>query len=441
MLNINGNASAFCDGISRRSALRVGTLGLAGFADLGLDQILRARAAAPRSARRHSSVIFVELAGGPTQFETYDPKPNAPQEYRGAFGVLGTRLPGVLFSEWMPRQAAIADKLTIIRSIHHPSNSHDPSSHLTQTGYYKRGPKGGPNQMPAFGCVAAKLLAPSKPALPSYVAVPRVMRNGGPAHLGKSYNPFETIGDPARSDFKVQNLALDASLDLRRLDDRRRLLGAFDARRRLADLQGASEAVDDFTYQAFDLITGPAAKIAFDISRESHATRDTYGRNPTGQSLLLARRLVEHGVSCVTVRVTGWDDHSKIAQGLKKKCPSYDQGLAALVTDLHDRGLTDDVLVIAMGEFGRTPRVNKNAGRDHWGSVMSVLLSGGRLRTGVLGASNSRGEVPIRNAYRPENVLAMLYRHLGIDPATTFADFTGRPRAVLERRELIKELV
>jgi len=170
----------------------VGTLGLAGFADLGLDQIIRARAAAPRSARRHSSVIFVELAGGPTQFETYDPKPDAPQEYRGAFGVLDTRLPGVLFSEWMPRQAAIADKLTIIRSIYHPSNSHDPSSHLTQTGYYKRGPKGGPNQMPAFGCVVAKLRAPDKAALPAYVAVPRAMRNGGPAHLGKSYNPFET---------------------------------------------------------------------------------------------------------------------------------------------------------------------------------------------------------------------------------------------------------
>ena len=441
MLNIIGQPSTFCDGLSRRSALRVGTLGLAGFAQLGLDQVLRARAAAPAGSRQKSSVIFVELAGGPTQFETYDPKPEAPREYRGAFGVLGTRLPGVLFSEWMPRQAAIADKLTIIRSIHHPSNSHDPSSHLTQTGYYKSGPKGGPNQMPAFGCVVAKLRGPNANTLPAYVAVPRIMRNGGPAHLGKSYNPFETVGDPARKDFKVENLALDGSLNLKRLNDRKGLLTALDAHRRLADLQGASAAVDDFTYQAFDLITGPTARIAFDIGRESDGTRDTYGRNTTGQSLLLARRLVEHGVSCVTVRVTGWDDHSKIAQGLKKKCPSYDQGLAALIADLHDRGLADDVLVIAMGEFGRTPRVNANAGRDHWGSVMSVLLSGGRLRTGVLGASNSRGEVPIRCAYRPENVLAMLYRHLGIDPATTFDDFTGRPRNVLARRALIKELV
>ena len=441
MLTFSGHSSTFCDGVSRRSALQVGSLGLAGCVGLNLDQVLRARDAQSATARKNTSVIFIELAGGPTQFETYDPKPNAPREYRGAFGTVQTNLPGVLFSEWMPRQAALADKLAIIRSVHHPSNSHDPSSHLTQTGYYKRGPKGGVNQMPAFGCVVAKVRGPNAATLPPYVAVPRTMRNGGPAHLGKSFNPFETISDPSRKDFKVQNLALNKTLNRTRLSDRKSLLGALDAQRRLADLQGASQAVDDFTYQAFDLITGNAARVAFDIDAESDTVRDTYGRTPNGQSLLLARRLVEHGVTCVTVRVTGWDDHTKIADRLKQKAPSYDQGAAALVNDLHERGLADDVLVVSMGEFGRTPRVNKNAGRDHWGSVMSVMLAGGGLQTGILGASNSRGEVPAANAYRPENVLAMIYRHLGIDPGMTFNDFSGRPRHLLETRDLIKELV
>jgi hypothetical protein len=443
MVTFHGHSETFCDGISRRNALQVGALGMAGSlgVGIGLDQVLRARDAQPISAARQTSVIFIELAGGPTQFETYDPKPNAPKEYRGAFGVAQTTLPGVFFSEWMPRQAEIADKLAVVRSIHHPSNSHDPSSHLTQTGYYKRGPKGGVNQMPAFGCVVAKLRGSNVATLPPYVAVPRKMRNGGPAHLGKSYNPFETVSDPSSKGFKVQNLALNKALNLTRLGDRRTLLGALDAQRRLADLQGAATAVDDFTYQAFDLITGDAARVAFDIEAESASVRDAYGRNSNGQGLLLARRLVEHGVTCVTVRVTGWDNHTKIADALKKRAPSYDQGAAALVSDLYQRGMADDVLVVSMGEFGRTPRVNKNAGRDHWGSVMSVMLAGGGLQRGIVGASNSRGEVPAANAYRPENVLAMIYRHLGIDPEITFDDFSGRPRHLLERRDLIKELV
>ncbi len=438
MLTLSGHASSFCDGLSRRQAVQVGSLGMAG---LAMDQVLRARDAQPVASRKKTSVIFLELAGGPTQFETYDPKPEAPREYRGQFDTVATNLPGVQFSEWMPRQAAVADKLTVIRSIHHPSNSHDPSSHLTQTGYYKRGPKGGVNQMPAFGCVAAKVRGPNAATLPPYVAIPRVMRNGGPAHLGKSYTPFETISDPAKKGFKVQNLALNKTLDIKRLADRKGLLASLDAQKRLADLQGASTAVDDFTYQAFDLITGDAARVAFDIESESDATRDAYGRTTNGQCMLLARRLVEHGVTCVTVRVTGWDDHNKIASRLKTKAPSFDQGAAALVTDLHQRGLAEDVLVVAMGEFGRTPRVNRNAGRDHWGAVMSVMLAGGGLRPGILGSSNSRGEVPASQPYRPENVLAMIYRHLGIDPGMTFNDFSGRPRHLLERRELIKELV
>ena len=230
MLNLTGRSATFCDGVSRRSALQVGALGLGGF---GFADILRARAANPEKVHSKTSVIFVELAGGPTQFETYDPKPQAPVEYRGEFGTVNTSLPGVFYGEHMPRQAAVAEKLAIVRSIHHPSNSHDPSSHLTQTGYYKQGPKGGPNQMPAFGCAVAKLRGPNATTLPPYVAIPRVMRNGGPSYLGKSYNPFETVGDPSKKDFQVQNLTLNSQLNLRRLEDRRGLLGALDAQRRL----------------------------------------------------------------------------------------------------------------------------------------------------------------------------------------------------------------
>lgn len=440
MLTVFGKPARFCDGISRRSFLKAGMLTLGG---LSLADILRlrAQAAAGEPSRRNTSVIFVELAGGPTQFETYDPKPRAPVEYRGPLGVVQTRVPGVVFSELMVEQAAVMDKLAIIRSIHHDRSSHDPSSHLSQTGYYKSGAKGGANQMPSLGSVIARVRGPNQASLPAYVAVPGVMRNGGAAYLGKAYSAFETRGDPNRADFEVQNLSLIEGLELARLEDRRGLLRALDARRRLADLDGSSAAVDQFTEQAFELVIGSRARRAFDINRELPKTRDAYGRNSVGQSLLLARRLVEMGVTCVTVRVTGWDDHRKLEKSLKDRGPAYDRGIAALVRDLYERGMQDDVLVVAMGEFGRTPRFNANAGRDHWGGLMSVLVAGGGLTPGIVGASNSKGEYPVDAPYRPENVLATLYRHLGIDPSHTFADFAGRPRYILERREVITELI
>jgi len=440
MLTVWGKPASFCDGVPRRGFLKAGVLGLGG---LSLADLLRYKAEAASSARpmHGTSVIFVELAGGPTQFETYDPKPQAPVEIRGPLGTVPTCIPGVVFSELMAQQAAVADKLAIVRSVHHDSNSHDPSSHLTQTGYYKRGAKGSANEMPCLGSVVARVRGPNQPALPAYVAIPRVMRNGGSAFLGKSFNPFETVGDLNSRDFRVKNLSLAGDLNMSRLEDRRALLRHFDRTRQILDLEGSAAAVDDFTLQAFDMVTGPRARQAFDIQAESTATRDRYGRNSVGQGLLLARRLVEAGVTCVTVRVTGWDDHNQIAQRMKQKGVDYDHGMAALVADLYDRGLSGDVLVVAMGEFGRTPRVNRNAGRDHWGAVMSVLLAGGGLNTGVVGASNSKGEVPVDSPYRPEDVLATVYRHLGIDTQSTFLDFAGRPRYVLERGRPIAEVV
>ena len=437
MITVSGRPLEFCDGVPRRTFLKAGFLGLGG---LTLPSILRARESG--GASRNAAVIFLELAGGPTQFETYDPKPDAPSEIRGPLGVVRTNVPGVIFSELMAEQAKVMDKLAIIRSIHHDSSSHDTSSHLTQTGYYKKGRKGSDNSMPSIGSITARTRGANTPGMPAYVAIPSVMRNGEAAHLGQACLPFETGGDPNAKGFAVRNLSPSDGLTVERLSDRRSLLSSLDARRRWADSERAAEAIDEHVSRAFDLVTGDRARKAFDIEREGDKTRDRYGRNSVGQSMLLARRLVEAGVTFVTVRVTGWDDHAKIADKMRGKGPAYDRGTAALVSDLHERGLDRDVMVVAMGEFGRTPKINGNAGRDHWGRVMSVLMAGGGLKVGqVVGASNRKGEVPAEKPYRPEHVLATVYRHLAIDPSTTFTDLTGRPRYVLERGDVIKELI
>lgn len=429
----------FLEAVSRRGFLRAGVLGIGG---LTLPEVLRARAAGNIGDRNPpTSVIFIELAGGPTQFETYDPKPNAPVDYRGPMATIATKLPGFHFGEVMAEQAKIADRLTIIRSIQHTSSNHDPSSHLTQTGYYKTGAKGGANEMPCIGAVAARFRGPNHPAMPAYAAIPQIMRNGGAAQLGRACAPFETIADPNSPKFEVRNLSLLKSLTVDRLTSRRALLAKVDTQRQLIDLQGSAPAIDQFSQQAFDMLTASQAQKAFDIAREKPKLRDRYGRTTAGQSMLLARRLVEAGVTCVTVRVPGWDNHADLAKAMREVGAAYDRGIAALVSDLYDRGLQKNVLVVAMGEFGRTPRFNKNAGRDHWGSVMSVLLAGGGLKPGVFGESNSKGEVPVSLPYRPENVLAMAYRHLGIDPAQTFADLSGRPRFILEERAIIDQIV
>jgi hypothetical protein len=439
MIELTGSPFHCCDGIRRRDFLRIGSLGLGA---LSLPQIMAWRAQAGVVSKPTTSVIYIELAGGPTQFETYDPKPEAPTEFRGPARAISTNVAGIQFSEFMAEQAKIMDKLAIIRSIHHERSSHDPSSHLTQTGYYKEGRKGGVNEMPSVGSVASQLRGPNQIGLPAYVAVPSRMRNGGAAYLGNANAPFVTGGNPNQNRFAVRNLSLSGRMNVGRLQQRRDLLTTLDAHRRYVDTQGDVDAIDHFTREAFDLVTGDLARKAFDISAEDSKTRETYGRSTVGQSLLLARRLVESGVTFVSVRAGGWDDHNQIEKRMKAKGPAYDQGVAALVNDLYQRGLDGDVLVVAMGEFGRTPRVNRNAGRDHWGALMSVLLAGGGLRTGqVVGRSNSKGETPEDRPYRPESVLAMIYRHMKIDPGQTFPDFSGRPRYLLERRELISELL
>lgn len=433
----------FCDGISRRGMIQAGIGGLVG---LSLPDILKLKAvAATGQASPDTAIIYIELSGGPSQHETYDPKPGAPAEYRGPHKAIKTKSPGVQFSQYMAEQAKVIDKLAIIRSIHHDSGSHTTSAHLTQTGYYLRDNQNRDNEMPCTGSIVARVRGANGPGVPPFVALSQSMRYGRAGWLGNAYNPFSTDRDASKGEFSVPNLTLLGGLTENRLNDRRALLAGFDASRRLVDNHGFAESLDQFTAKAFEMVTGDAAREAFNIDAEDPRLRRRYGMNMLGQNCLLARRLVERGVTYVTVRgssLGSWDDHAGIAQKMKSKGPGYDQAVAQLVEDLYDRGLDKKVLLVSMGEFGRTPRVNKNAGRDHWGRVMSVLLSGGGLRMGqVIGSSDKTGSVPKERPYRPEHVLAMMYRHLGIDPTLTFNDTSGRPRYILENRQLITELI
>lgn len=429
--------SEFCDGLNRRSFVKAGLTGMAG---LSLPGLLRLQAeAAAGGVKSDTAVIFLELAGGPTQHETYDPKPAAPAEYRGPFGTVETNVLGVRFSELMTEQAKIMDKLVILRAVHHDSGSHQTSAHLTQTGYYLRDRQSRENDMPCIGSIAARVCGANRPGLPPFVSIPNSMRYGRAAWIGKGYSPFETIKSADTKPFVVANLTLIGGMTQARLDDRRTLLRGFDQARRVIDTQGVADAQDTFTRQAFEMVTGDKARAAFDIAAEPEAIRNRYGTSSLGQNILLARRLVESGVKFVSVRVNtlgSWDDHKDIKGRMNAKGPAYDQGVSALITDLHERGMADKVMVVAMGEFGRTPRINKDAGRDHWGRVMSVMMAGGELKTGqVIGSSDSIGASPADKPYRPENVLATVYHHLGIDPAMTFSDNSGRPRYLLEERE------
>ena len=446
----SGSRFSHCDGLSRRGFLEIGALGLGG---LTLADVLRARAAARQAGEstRKTSVIFIEMAGGPSQHETYDPKPEAPVEYRGLYGAIPTNVPGVFFSDRLPHQSAVMDKVAIVRSVHHESGNHQMGAHLVQTGYYLRDRRSAVNEMPSVGSVTAKVRGPNAHGIPPYVSVYTPMRYGGSAYIGHGFDPFVAQGNPNLDDYQVKNLSLIAGMNEIRLGDRRSLQARFDhAARRIDDPRGVADALDDFGRQAFDIVTGDRARDAFDIGREDPRTRDRYGRTLTGQSLLLARRVVEAGATFAHVQATeggGWDYHWNLQETLNRVAPPYDQGIAALISDLYDRGLEKDVLVVAMGEFGRTPKMNNGLGegtpgRDHWGHVMSVLLAGGGLPGGVIvGQSDSHGGEPAEAPYRPQNILAMIYRHLGIDPRLTLPDHTGRPRHLLDETGFISELL
>lgn len=440
-----------CDGISRRQMIQAGLTGLAG---LSLSDLLRLRAqsATAGAAPRDTAVIYVLQEGGASQLETWDPKPEAGDEIRGEFSAIRTRVPGVCFSEVLPEQARILDKLTILRSIHHPSTQHSSSVHLIKTGYYCQ-PVSELNEMPSIGSHIARMRGPVTAGVPNYVTLNKGSRYGNGHFLGAGVNPFvvESVwkgndnANPLETRIEVPNLSLIDGLTFDRIADRRKLLAELDTTTRTVDRQGETAGLEAFQRQAFEMVTGPAARKAFDIEAEPAELRDRYGRNRVGQSLLLARRLVEHGIAFVTVGTFGWDHHANLWADMRRDVPAFDRGVAALVEDLYARGLQRRVLVVVMGEFGRTPRFevigSNKPGRDHWGDAMSVLLAGGGLVGGqVIGATDRLGWRPSQTPIRIERVLATMYRHLGIDPAQTVNDFGGRPRYLLEIREPITQL-
>ncbi len=426
---------------SRRHAIRAAT---GWFGALSLPSIfqLRAQAASAGNPGKDTTVILINLGGGPSQFETYDPKPDAPREIRGTFEPIATNVDGIQICELLPKQARMMDKFAIIRSIQHRQASHI-AEHIVETGYDLRNSLNSrTGEMPSVGSIVSAVRGPSPAGIPAYVSLPDRKAYGGPHWLGGQHRHFSVNDDPNLPEFSVKNLALTGNLSSMRLQDRRTLLTGLDRAERAIEEQEDAKSVDAFTRQAFELLTGPRAREAFDISAEPESIRDRYGRNAFGQRLLLARRLTEAKVPFVKVRSTGWDDHRDLVKRITPRSAEFDQGLTALVSDLHERGMNRDVLIVAMGEFGRTPRINGTGGRDHWPSASSVLLSGGEYRMGqVIGATDSRGAYVTESPYAPQNVLAMLYRHLGIDPAITFEDFTGRPRHALEERRVIAELV
>jgi hypothetical protein len=452
MLKIFGAGARDCDGITRRSFLQAGVFGLGG---LALPDLLRLRASGATSTTGSGkSVILFWLSGGPGHMETWDPKPDAPDGFRGPFGAIATSLPGVHFGELLPEQAKRMDRLAVLRSVHHGTGDHTKGNHWMLTGYEGpdfNAPDNKIQRRPAMGSAVARLVGSQRPGLPPYVAVPH-LRGGTDnffhyaAYLGGASNPFVVESDPNESSFKVKNLALPRDVTLGRLEDRRRVLEAMDALRRDAD--PALRDLDAYYGCAFDMLTGPSVASAFDIASEPSALRDRYGRHTFGQSALLARRLVEAGTPFVTVNCVPWDHHGtapqlKTEEGAKKLIPPLDRALGALIDDLVERGLYDSTLVVAMGEFGRTPRINKDAGRDHWGRTFSVLMGCGSMRMGqVIGRSSARGEHVVDRPIGPQDVAATVYHHLGIDSrSVTFEDRTGRPTYLIESGEPIRELL
>ncbi len=449
MLKIFGGSARDCDGVTRRSFLQAGLLGLGGLTLPGLQR-LRAEGAADRG----KSVILFWLSGGPGHMETWDPKPDAPGGFRGPFGAIPTSVPGVHFGELLPEQARRMDKLAIIRSVNHGTGDHTKGNHWMLTGYEGpafNAPDNTVQRRPSIGSAVARLGGSRRPGLPSYVAVPN-LRGGTDnlfhyaSYLGGSANPFVVESDPNDPKFRVRNLSLPGGVTLDRLDDRRRMRDAMEGLRREQDPMLGD--LDAYYGRAFDMLTGKAATAAFDIAAEAPALRDRYGRHTFGQSALLARRLVEAGVPFVTVNCVPWDHHGtrpqlKTEEGAKKLIPPLDRAVAALIDDLIERGLYDSTLVVAMGEFGRTPRMNKDAGRDHWGKTFSVLMGCGSMRMGqVIGRSNERGEHVVDRPINPQDVAATVYHHLGIDARRViFDDRAGRPTYLIDGGDPIRELV
>jgi hypothetical protein len=441
MLGFFSGTNHNCQFASRREFLRVGAIGAFG---LSLPAMLRQRALGGVDPKKDNiSCILLWMNGGPSHIDTTDPKPNAPVEIRGEFKAIPTCLSGVQLSEHLPKLAQHLDKTSIVRSLTSPDGSHGTSDHFMMSGY-RFNPA---ITHPCYGAVVAKERG-YRNGMPPFVqlgtAIDRRFNGGLAGFLGAVYNPFEIAGDPSNKDFRVQGLSLMEGIDVGRVGRRITMLEAVNKwQKKLEGQSGVIDTMDKYQELAYGLITSERAKKAFDLSLEDEKLREDYGKHALGQSCLLARRLVEAGVRFVTVTDPGWDTHQNNFKSLKERLlPRLDQAYAALLKDLHARGMLDNTLVVWTGDFGRTPKVNPAAGRDHWGQSSAVCMGGGGLKTGVIvGSSNEYAEMPKDSPLFVPDMAATIYHALGIDLDTYHTTPDGRPIKVNNEGRLIPELV
>lgn len=434
------NLSKCCGGedhgffnLSRRNFLSVGFLAGLGLAS---EDIFKLQAASGNSGKA-KSVINIFLPGGMAHQESWDPKIHAPIEYRGPLGSTQTVIPGVHFSENLSQTAKIADKITVVRSMTHGDAAHERGTHNMMTGY-KPSPA---LTYPSFGSVVSHELG-IRNNIPPYIMIPNQPTEfAGTGYLSKMYSGFSINADPSVAGYKVQDLSFPTGVDVARFNTRKSMLNVVNEHFSVAE-DDKLKATDSFYQKAYNLISSDSAKGAFDIDKEDSKTRDMYGRNAAGQRMLLARRLVEAGTRFVTVTYGGWDMHDNIAGGMRNQLPDFDRAFASLITDLSQRGMLDETIVMVTSEFGRTPKINATAGRDHWPSVYSIVLAGGGIKSGyVHGSSDSTGSQPDSDPLTVENLSATVYSLLGIDPDKRLMTTDARPVSIVYNGRVEKELL
>jgi hypothetical protein len=439
MLTVNTNRrTRDCDGQTRRDFLKVGGLGLGA---VGLPSLLAARAEAAQQGRavKDTAVVLLWLSGGPTHVETFDPKMTAPIEYRSVTGEVKTNLPGVTLGGNFEKMSRVADKMAFVHSFAHNDSGHGSGTHYVMTGYSNRNlDNGGLPTRPSIGSIAARVRGANHPqtGMPTYVSLNRI-GSDGPAFLGTPYAPFGSNRE-AKS-----NMQLGTPME--RLSDRRSLLAGFDRFQRGADQTGVMEGLDAFESQAFNLVLGKAPQ-AFDLSKEDPRTVARFSgpnRNTErlGQQMLIARRLCEAGCGFVTLNYGGWDMHGSIKRSMDSRGPVVDHAVSTFVDDIYQRGLDKRILLIVTGEFGRTPKVNRNSGRDHWGPLCTLALSGGGMNMGqVIGESDAKAYRPATTPITPQDLMSTVFDHLGIDRKLQFRNQSGRPVNMIENGNPIAEL-
>ena len=424
-----------CDGVTRRDFLKVGSLGVIG---LTLPELLQLQAQAATTGQpKAKAAIVLWMGGGPSHLDTFDPKPDAPMEYRGEFTGISTQGGDFQVSQHLPKLAAMGSQFSVLRAVTHPEGAHERGTTYMLTGYRQI-----PGfEYPGYGSVVAKEMG-WKGSMPPYVAIPQVEGYAASGYLGAEGSPF-SAGDPGAGNYQVRDVVLPGGVNDGRLGRRREFVAAADGLVRTGKADDPVSGVDKFYDRAYDLITSPTTRKAFDLRQEPDALRNRYGRNTLGQGALLARRLIQSGVRMVTISRHGWDNHGGIFGALRRdRLPELDAAFSTLLADLKDHGMLDETMVIWMGEFGRTPKLNTMGGRDHWPKVMSVAMAGGGLKGGIaVGKSDAKGEEPAERPVNPEDIAFTLFEALGIDPAKVYRTPQGRPIRVAQNGEAIKELL